>query len=92
VRTVRVGALGTLQPEGDSRTELDSHADTCVVGKNALIVHDFDRAVNVTGYDPTQPAADSLRIVSAALAYDDPKSGEVLVLYLWQAALPQTMN
>ena len=65
-----------LQDESEIRTELDSHADTYVVGKNTIIV---------TGYDPSQPAAQSLQIVSAALAYDDPKSGEVTILVLNQA-------
>ena len=36
----------------ESRTELDSHADTCVVSsKHALIIHDFNRPVEVYGYD-----------------------------------------
>ena len=75
----------SLQDEGETRTELDSHADTCVVGKNTLIVHDYDRKVNVTGYDPNQPTAQSLRIVSADLAFDDQNSGEVIILVLNQA-------
>ena len=31
--------------------ELDSHADTCCVGMNALIIHDYDRPVSVYGYN-----------------------------------------
>ena len=68
MRTLTVGSLMSLQDESETRTKLDSHADTCVVGKNALIVHDYDRKVNVTGYDPSQLTAQSLRIVSAVLA------------------------
>jgi len=35
------------------RCELDSHADTCMVGTNtALIIVDFDRPVCVQGYSP----------------------------------------
>ena len=85
MRTLTVGSLMSLQDESETRTKLDSHADTCVVGKNALIVHDYDRKVNVTGYDPIQPTEKSLRIVSAALAYDDSKSGKVTILVLNQA-------
>ena len=48
-------------------------------------MHEYDRKFNVTGYDPIQPTAQSLRIVSAALAYDEPKIGEVTVLVLNQA-------
>ena len=37
----------------ETRTELDSHADACVVGRNSLMIQDFNRPVDVTGYDPT---------------------------------------
>jgi hypothetical protein len=30
---------------------LDSHADTCVLGRDALIILDYQRPVNVVGYD-----------------------------------------
>ena len=33
------------------RLELDSHADTNVLVKGYLVVHAFDRLVNVTRYD-----------------------------------------
>ena len=36
----------------ESSYELDSHADTCVFGFGTLIVYDFNRPVNVEGYDP----------------------------------------
>ena len=68
VRRMAIGSLISLQDEGETRIEIDSHADTCVVGRNALIVHKYGRKVNVTGYNLSQPTAQSLRIVSAALA------------------------
>eukprot|EP00970_Alexandrium_tamarense_P011212 scaffold2397_cov104-Alexandrium_tamarense.AAC.2 len=34
------------------KSELDSHADTCVVGKHALVVHEHNKMVNVFSYDP----------------------------------------
>ena len=37
------------------RAELDSHADTCVVGRNALVVHEHPHIVMVSGFDPSQP-------------------------------------
>ena len=67
----------------ESTTDLDSHADTCVVGKNALIILDFETPVRVTGYDKLK--AKSYRTISAALAYDDPKMGEVHILEVQQA-------
>ncbi len=35
---------------GETILELDSHADTCVVGCDALILLDYDRPVIVKGY------------------------------------------
>ena len=66
----------------ESMTDLDSHANTCVVGKNALIILDFKTPVRVTGYDKLK--AKSYRTVSAALAYDGPKTGEVHILEVHQ--------
>ena len=34
------------------RVELDSHADTCVVGKNSLVIHEHPNVVMVSGFDP----------------------------------------
>jgi hypothetical protein len=45
--------LGSLGPVKEvNMSDLDSHADACVVGKYALIFQDFDGKVNVSGYDP----------------------------------------
>ncbi len=30
---------------------LDSHANTCVLGRNALIILDYNRPVSIVGYD-----------------------------------------
>ena len=46
-------------------TELDSHADTCVVGKNVHIIRRHDRTVDVTGYDATHGTVRSMEIVDA---------------------------
>ena len=73
-------------------TALDSHADTCVVGKHALIVHLLDKKVNVTGFDPTQGKVKDLDLVSAALAYDCPTTGEVTILMVHQAVHVPTME
>jgi hypothetical protein len=40
-----------IPSDGQTTLELDSHADTCVVGKDVLIINDFDRPVDVRGYD-----------------------------------------
>lgn len=73
-------------------TDLDSHADQSAVGTNALVVHDHDRPVNLRGYDPSGPVARSLRTVNAALAYDDPETGETVILMVNQAILVPSMS
>ena len=75
--------INTTHLEGivDSQPELDNHADTCVVGDNALITHDFDRPVLVSGYDKSV-ARMKARTVTAVLAYDDPLIGDVTIICL----------
>ena len=71
------------------QTEMDSHADTCVLGKNALITHDFERPVSVTGYDKADGAR-TFKTVSGALGYTDPSSGATHVLVINQGIyMPQ---
>jgi hypothetical protein len=57
-----------------NRSDLDSHSDASVVGKEVLLFNDFNREVNVSGYDPVGETK-SLWIVSAALGYVIPQSG-----------------
>ncbi len=69
---------------GETTLELDSHADTCVLGCDALILLNYDRPVIVEGYDPSL-GTKTYAIVSGALAYDDPVTGEVIHLVINQA-------
>ena len=39
-------------PHGMTTLELDSHADTRVIGRDCLVILDYDRPVQVVGYDP----------------------------------------
>ena len=48
-------------------------------------MHDYDRPINVSGYNPKGPVARDLRTVSAALAYDDAVSGQSVILIVNQA-------
>ncbi len=59
-----------------------------MIGKHALIVHDFERPVNVVGYDQAQGTlAVNMKTVSGALAYDDPQTVEVIIIMVHQAVL-----
>jgi len=48
------------------RVELDSHADTCVVCRNALVIHEHPNVVMVSGFDPSQPPRQA-KVVDAAI-------------------------
>jgi hypothetical protein len=56
-----------------------------MVGIKVITFQDFDRPVNVSGYDPKGPVALALKTVSAGMAYDVPGSGRVVILILHQA-------
>jgi hypothetical protein len=65
--------------EETNRSDLDSHTDSCVCGKEVLVFNDFDSEVTVTGWDPSGETQ-SLRIVSAAMGYTMPQSGKTVLL------------
>ena len=74
-------------------TELDSHADTCVVGKNTLITHSYGRMVTVTGYNPSLGQVTNLDIVSAQVAYELPNSSDVVLININQCVhVPKMEN
>jgi hypothetical protein len=59
--------------EPSFRSELDSHADTCVVGQAYLKVEESMRLVNVSGYKASTDRA-KVPIVTAATVYFDEQS------------------
>ena len=86
--TMRVGKLNFTEEAtrlSTSRTELDSHADVTVLGKNVLVLTDFDRPVTVTGYNPASPSLPNVKTVGAVVAYDDPMTGQTIMLTINQA-------
>ena len=60
---------------------LDSHADTCVLGCDALIILDYNRPVSVVGYDESL-GSKTYQTVSSVVAYDDPQTGRTLPLII----------
>ena len=76
----------------DSYTDIDNHPDTCVVGRNALIIEDYDRTVSVTGFAKSLGTMDDRRIVTAAIAYIRPENGELIILVIHQCILIEEMD
>ena len=68
-----------------TKIELDSHADTCILGDNCLIVHNHNRPVNVYGYNP-KAGSKHAHIVNAAVAYRETETGHVVIPLLNQAS------
>ena len=58
----------------ESSYELDSHADTCVFGRGTLIVYDFNRPVNVQGYNPSLGSSE-YSTVTGVQGYLHPHTG-----------------
>jgi hypothetical protein len=64
-----------------------------MIGKHCLVTHVYYKTVSVTGYDPKMGSMQGMQVISAALAYVDPSSGETLILRVHQAVhIPTMMN
>ncbi len=68
----------------ETTLELDSHADTCVLGRGALIILDYNRPVSVVGYDESL-GSKTYQTVSGVVAHDDPQTRRMLHLIINQA-------
>jgi hypothetical protein len=68
----------------ETTLELDSHANTCVVGEHALIIYDFNRPMDVHGYDKTQ-GSQRYWTVTAVLKYIHLFTGVTYHLVIHQA-------
>ncbi len=72
-----------LNPHGMTTLELDSHADTCVLGRDCLVILDYDRPVQVVRCDPAL-GTKTYKTVRGIVAYDNPTTGEVFHLVINQ--------
>jgi hypothetical protein len=68
----------------ETTLELDSHANTCVLGHGTLIILDYNRPVSVVGYDESL-GSKTYQTLSSVVAYDDSKTGRTLHLIINQA-------
>jgi hypothetical protein len=73
-----------LDGNHETTLELDSHANTCVLGHDALIIFDYNRPVSIVGYDESH-GSKTYQTVSGVVAYDDPQTGRMLHLIINQA-------
>jgi hypothetical protein len=80
---MHLGSMGHTGPA--CRSDLDSHADASVVGMEVITFQDFERPVNVSGYDPKGPVAMDLKTLSAGAECEVSGSGRFVILIAHQA-------
>ena len=68
-----------------ARCELDSHADTCILGSNFKLIELTGEVVDVVPYHEEYDAKKDVPIVSAATAWTHPDTGETFILDYHQA-------
>ena len=66
--------------------ELDTHADTCVLGRNFVILHYTGRVCDVSPYSSEYASVPDVPIVSGATAaWTDRTTGETYILIIHEA-------
>ena len=94
--TLSVSSLqaSTEFPHYASTLEADSHADTCVAGKNCVPLHYTERTCDVQPYSTAYQPVTGVSIITAATAYTAP-SGRTYILIineaLWMPDLPHSL-
>ncbi len=73
-----------LESNYETTLKLDSHANTCVLGRDALIILDYNQPVSIVGYDKSL-GNKTYQTVSGVVAYDDPQTGRTPHLIINQA-------
>ena len=69
------------ETEESSRTELDSHANMPVVGRNAFIISDTGRMADVKPYSPDYESM-AIPIEDTAVRYDCPYDAQTYILVI----------
>ena len=79
---------------GEGRTELDSHANMCVLGKHCLLLSDLSstRNVRVDAFAEEAGGLKSVPIVDAMIAYDCPRRNQVYLLILRNVLYIESMD
>jgi hypothetical protein len=65
-----------------STLEMDTHADTCVLGPNFVILHYTGRGCDVSDYTELYESVKAVPIVSSVTAWTDEETGSTYILTL----------
>jgi len=71
--------------DAQTRTELDSHADTCVAGANTVPLWFTEQHVSVSPFIGEYKPLKNIPIASVATAWDDPANGSTVILVINEA-------
>ena len=77
--------ISQAESSSDIGVELDSHADSPVVGSNCHILRSTGKTVRVSGFANELGKALDVKVVDAVVAYDDPMEGNTYLLVLKNA-------
>ena len=80
-----------VEIDGESRMELDSHANMPVVGKEALIVEQSGKTVEVSPFTPDYKPI-KVEVVNAVMQYDSPLDGREYMLVIQNALYVPSMS
>ena len=80
-----------IETDGESRTELDSHANMPVVGREALVVEQSGKTVEVSPFTPDYKPI-KVEVVNAMIQYDSPLDGKEYMLVIQNALRVPSMS
>jgi len=75
-----------------SRAELDSNCDTCCFGNGVYVAEDTNATINVNGFMEDLGTVPDVKIITIAIAYDDPEAWHTYILFYHHALYIPTMN
>ena len=80
-----------IETDGQSRTEPDSHANMPVVGREALVVEQSGKMVEVSPFTPDYKPI-KVKVVNAIIQYDSPLDGKEYILVVQNALRVPSMS
>ena len=80
-----------IETDGESQTELDSHANMPVVGREALVVEQSGKMVEVSPFTPHYKPI-KVEVVNAIIQYDSPLDGKEYMLVIQNALQVPSMS
>ena len=92
LKSVKIGGVSTGQYGCMSVTELDSHANMAVAGKDCTIISRSGQYANVTPFSSDLPMMERVEIGDVAMAYDCPYTGRTYLLFMRNSLIIESMD